>query len=83
MYVIETKEGNPDLSDVQCKIQYCVDSMKDILEGTENRFRTVPVLCASSFHGLDHRAFLGYRVMILGKKTIIQNRFHHEDLNEL
>lgn len=83
MYVIETKEGNPDLSDVQGKIQYCIDLMKDILETTSNRVRVVPILCASSFHGLDNRAFLGYRVLIFGKKTVIQNRFHDEDINEL
>jgi hypothetical protein len=83
MYVIETKEKNPNLSDVQSKIQYCIDQMIGILSITSNYVRIVPVLCAGSFHGLDNRAFFGYRVLIFGKKSVIENRFHHEDINEL
>lgn len=82
MFVVETKEDNPDLSEVQEKVQYCIDEMMAILTRPQG-FRIVPVLCASSFRGLDHRAFLCYRVTIFGEKTLICKRFHSESINDL
>jgi hypothetical protein len=82
MFVVETKEDNPDLSEVQEKVQYCINEMIAILIRPQD-FRVVPVLCASSFHGLGHRAFLCYRVTIFGEKTMISKRFHSESINDL
>lgn len=83
MYAIETKEGNPDLREVQAQIQYCLDEMQVLLQSTSDILRVVPVLCASAFHGLDMRAFFGFRVSVFGRKTMIEKRFHEEDINEL
>jgi hypothetical protein len=83
MYAIETKEGNPDLREVQAQIQYCVDEMQALLQSTSDILRVVPVLCASAFHGLDLRAFFGYRVVVFGRKIVIEKRLRGEDINEL
>jgi hypothetical protein len=83
MYVIEAKQGNPDLSEVQAKIQYCLDTMTNILQNCTNLFRIIPVLCASSFHGLNARAFFSYRVTIGGDKMLINKRLHRESINSL
>jgi hypothetical protein len=82
MFVIETKERNPQLSEVQEKIQCCIDQMIAVLVHPRS-FRIVPVLCASAFRGLGHRAFLSYRVTIFGEKTIIRKRLHFESINDL
>jgi len=83
MFVIEVKECNPDLTEVREKIQYCIDEMIELLPHPRNQFRIIPVLCASAFHGLNHRAFFNYRVKIFGGKTVIRKRLHHEDINSL
>jgi hypothetical protein len=83
MYAIEVKESRPDISEVQEKIQYCVDTMMALLQNPNGRLRVVPVLCASAFHGLAQRTFFSYRINIFGKKVIINKRLHNEDINEL
>jgi hypothetical protein len=83
MYAIETKEDNPDLSEVQAQIQCCLDVMQAILQSNSDVLRVVPVLCASAFHGLDFRAFFAYRVVVFGRKTMIERRLYGQDINEL
>jgi hypothetical protein len=41
MYAIETKEGNPDLREVQAQIQYCLDEMQVLLQSTSDTLRVV------------------------------------------
>lgn len=83
MYVIEVKQGNPNLTEVQAKIQYCVNTMLNILPNSDRDFRIVPLLCASSFHGIINRALLSYRITISGKRMLIQRRKHEESINML
>lgn len=83
MYAIEVKQGNPNLAEVQAKIQYCVDRMMNIVSNCSSSFRIIPVLCASAFHGLNARAFFGYRIAIGGKKVTIRKRLHKESINDL
>jgi hypothetical protein len=83
MYIIEVKQGNPNLTEVQAKIQYCINTMLNILPNSDRDFRIVPLLCASSFHGIINRAFLSYRVTISGKRVLIQRRKHEESINTL
>jgi hypothetical protein len=83
MFVIEVKQGNPSLGEVQGKIQHSIEAMERILPNSQNGFRIVPLLCASSFHGIDNRAFLSYRVTVHGKKVLIARKLHREDINRL
>jgi len=83
MYVIEVKQGNPNLTEVQAKIQYCITVMISLLPNSGRAFRIIPVLCASSFSGMADRALLSYRVTIYGKKLLIQKRRHDESINTL
>lgn len=83
VYVIEVKQGNPNLTEVQEKIQYCLDKVTSLFPNNNADFRVVPTLCASSFHGLEARAFLSYRVKIRGKKVLINKRLHRESINNI
>lgn len=83
MFAIEVKEGNPDITEVRDKIQYCVDTMIKILPNPKEQFVIIPVLCAKNFSGLKRRALLSYRIAILGEKTPIKKRFHGQDINSL
>lgn len=83
MFAIEVKEGNPNLREVQAKIQYCVDIMISLLPNPKNQFVVIPVLCARAFCGLNYRAILSYRIKVFGEKMIIRKRFHHQDINSL
>jgi hypothetical protein len=83
MYVIEVKQSNPNIAEVQAKIQYCINTMISVLPNSDRDFRIVPVLCASSFHGIVNRALLSYRVTICGKRMLIQKRRHSESINIL
>lgn len=83
MFAIEVKEGNPDITEVRNKIQYCVDTMINFLPNPKNQFVIIPVLCAQDFSGLKNRAFLSYRIKVFGEKTLIRKRFHGQDINSL
>jgi hypothetical protein len=83
MYVIEVKQGNPNLSEVQAKIQYCINTVLNILSNGNTDFKIIPLLCASSFSSLANRALLSYRVTVAGKRMLIQKRKHEESINTL
>lgn len=83
MYIIEVKQGNPNIAEVQAKIQTCIDAMVRFLPHADRDFRMIPLLCAGSFHGIVNRALLSYRVTISGRRTLIQKRRHSESINDL
>lgn len=83
MYVIEVKEGNPNISIVKEKIQYCLDVMIGLLPNPKNQFAIIPVLCALNLSGLKNRALLSYRVRIRGHGSLIHTRNHGQDINQL
>lgn len=83
MFVVEVKEGNPNITEVREKIQYCVDTMINFLPNPKNQFVIIPVLCAQDFSGLKNRAFLSYRIRVFGVKTLIRKRTHSQDINVL
>ena len=83
MYAIEVKDGNPNISEVRKKIEYCVDTIAAFLPNPKNQFIIIPVLCARNLSGLKNRALLSYRVKVLGRKSLIHTRNHGQDINRL
>ena len=83
MFVIETKGGNPSFSEAKKQIEYCIDTMIELLPNPKTQFKIVPVLCAGRITTFMKEVSLSNKVKIFGEKSPINLRRHPDDINEL
>jgi len=83
MFTIEAKEADYNLSEIQEKLQFCVDKMSYALSHKKHKINTVPILCARTHKSASIRSIFSYRVRICGKKKLILLVKHGQNINSL
>jgi hypothetical protein len=79
MFVIEVKDkySKPSLGELCEKLQYCIDTMQEILKGRMAIVETFPIVCDEKHSALSkYAAMATYKVKCYGtKKSIILNPY--------
>lgn len=70
-FVVETKEKNPSITEVQSQIQNTIDVLEPILRKYSNNIILIPTLFAKSLSSINYRILLSIKVKYRGKKLNI------------
>lgn len=82
IFVIEVKDRWYKLTDVQEKIQTCIEKLRNEIGITRPRTVVIPVLYAEKHISNAKRTFFYYPVRIMGKRHVIQYLKHGEKITK-